>query len=65
MQPRVGDAVDFVPSALVVDAEGRLSHLPGRPKYVTGGIDYINHRHRYFRVLYKMNGFTLHECFKF
>lgn len=65
MTPRLTAAVNFVPSGLIVDAERRISHLPGRPKYLTGKIDYINHRHRYFRVRYEMNDFILHECFKF
>ena len=65
MTPRIGAEVKFKPSGLVVDSERRIAHLPVRPMDLTGVIDYINHDHRYFRVAYQMNNYTLHECFKF
>lgn len=61
----IGIPINIKPSGLVLDSERRIAHLPGRPRYLTGVIDYINQGHRFFRVAYKMNNFTLHECFKF
>lgn len=65
MIPYIGAEVKIRPSELALDAERRLAFLPGRPMYLTGVIDYIHHDHRFFRVSYQMNNYTLHECFKF
>ena len=65
MTPHIGAEVKIRPSGLVLDHERRIAHLPGRPMYLTGVIEYINHDHRFFRVAYQMNNYTLHECFKF
>ena len=66
MRPHIGTAVKFKPSGMVQDAKHRLAFLPGRPEYITGAIDYINNRHRYFRVRYTLHDrYINHECFKF
>ena len=65
MTPRIGAEVKIRPSGLVLDHERRIAYLLGLLMYLTGVIDYINHDHRYFRVAYQMNSYTLHECFKF
>lgn len=62
---RLGDTYKFRPAELAVSGDGILSHLPGRPRYVTGVVDYINAAHRFFRVRYELWGNVLHECFKF
>ena len=66
MIPYIGAEVKIRPSELALDAERRLAFLPGRPMYLTGVIDYINHAHRYYRVRYTMHDrYTNHECIKF
>ena len=61
----LGETYKFRPEGLDQHSDGSLAHLPGRPRYVTGTIDYINEAHRYFRVRYEMWGKAFHECFKF
>ena len=61
----LGDTYKFRPHGLDVHNDGSLAHLPGRPRYVTGTVDYINEAHRFFRVRYELWVNELHECFKF
>lgn len=65
MRLRVGDRVDFVPYCVSVGQGGRILFLPGNPRTLRGTIVYINLRHRYYTVEYKMHNYILHESFKF
>lgn len=55
----LGAKVTFIPDAFT------LIENPDIPVEITGRIVYINPEHRYFRVEAEVNGYTLHECFKF
>lgn len=62
---RVGDTYKFKPSAFCESEDGTLAHLPGRPRYVTGEIVFINEPHRFFTVQFNVWSYTLRESFKF
>lgn len=56
---KLGAKVTFIP-----DAFTRIENAD-IPVEITGRIVYINREHRYFRVEAEVNGYLLHECFKF
>lgn len=56
---KLGAWVTFIP-----DAFTRIENAD-IPVEITGRIVYINREHRYFRVEAEVNGYLLHECFKF
>ena len=56
---KLGTKITFIPGAFT-----RIEN-PDIPVEITGRIVYINHEHRYFRVKAEVNGYALHECFKF
>jgi len=67
-----GQLVRFAPAAFTGEQAGSSKKKPeqarGRsepPRTVTGRIDYINRRHRWYNVRYELNGYVLHEGFKF
>lgn len=57
----IGDKIRFIPDAFMhYRLDGAFA-----PVSVTGSIEYINRVHRYYRVRFEVNGYTLYECFKF
>lgn len=56
---KLGAKVTFIPEAFTRIENADI------PVKITGRIVYINHEHRYFRVEAEVNGYALHECFKF
>ena len=63
-QIRIGARCRFVPSHRQASEPVKLQ--PGSPKAVDARIVYVNHPHRWFRVVYPAgNGYTLSECLKF
>lgn len=56
---KLGAKVTFIPEAFTRIENADI------PVKITGRIVYINREHRYFRVKAKVNGYALHECFKF
>lgn len=58
--PDIGEKISFIP-----DAFTRVEKDPRVPVRVAGIVDYINRAHRYYRVRFEVNGYTLYECFKF
>lgn len=55
----LGAKVTFIPEAFT-----RIENTD-IPVEIIGRIVYINRDHRYFRVEAEVNGYLLHECFKF
>lgn len=56
---KLGAWVTFIPESFTRIENADI------PVEITGRIVYINHEHRYFRVEAEVNGYLLHECFKF
>nr|DAT75038.1 MAG TPA: hypothetical protein [Caudoviricetes sp.] len=59
----IGTKIKFVPGFIV-----RNKDFPEGRKHlflVTGTICYVNHENRMFRAVYKLNGRTLGQSFKF
>lgn len=59
----IGAKVKFIPGFLVE----KKDYPEDRKQLVsvTGTICYVNHEHRMFRAVYKLNGRTLGQSFKF
>lgn len=55
----LGAKMTFIPEAFTRIENADI------PVEITGLIVYINREHRYFRVEAEVNGYLLHECFKF
>ncbi len=62
--PKIGDRVQFVPGGFT-DGYSEQSWQKDLPRVVTGQIVYINAAHRYYDTEYEVNGYKLHEAFKF
>lgn len=63
--PKIGSSVTFTPTAFT---EGTCSKGLGGaevPRKITGTVTFINRRHRFYTVEYKIDGRTMRECFKF
>lgn len=55
----LGAKITFIPEAFTRIENADI------PVEITGRIVYINREHRCFRVEAEVNGYLLHECFKF
>ena len=62
--PKLGERVQFTPSALIKGASFG-DHWGDIPGIVTGKIVYINFRHRFYNVEYQCGRSVLREAFKF
>lgn len=64
-EPHIGDKVRFKPSAWTLKDRGAPCDWDPFAADVTGVIDYINEKHRLYRITYVIFGKQQHECFKY
>ena len=62
---KLGTTIKFTPSGFLADVGGMIFQEYGIPSEVEGSVVYINHKHRFYRVRFKVFGVVLYECFKF
>lgn len=62
---KFGATMKFVPSGFLADTGGMMFQKYEIPSEVEGDVVYINHKHRFYRVRFKVFGVVLYECFKF
>lgn len=63
--PSIGSKVTFIPTAFTAGTGAKGLGGSEVPRKITGTVTYINRRHRFYTVEYKIDGYTMRECFKF